>query len=183
MRHARAERLLGIIAVLLLAAALVAFLALAADREGTGATASAGPQGPTERAEVIGVVDGDTIVARVGGREERVRYIGMDAPESANSANGTAAECGGEDSRTANQSLVAGEEVVLERDVSERDRFGRLLRHVWLEQATWRLIGLELVEAGMAHARSYPPDTGRDADMLEAAARARDRGTGIWGDC
>jgi micrococcal nuclease len=78
---------------------------------------------------------------------------------------------------------VAGEELVLERDVSDRDRFGRLLRHAWLEDDVWRLIGLELVEAGAVEARSYPPDTRRDAELDAAERRARDRAAGIWGDC
>ncbi len=123
------------------------------------------------------------IVVRIEGREERVRFIGLDAPEVANASAGTAAECGGDEARTVNERLVAGEELVLERDVSDRDRFGRLLRHAWLEDGAWRLVGLELVEAGAVEARSYPPDTTRDADLDAAERRARDRDAGIWGDC
>ena len=142
-----------------------------------------GPDGPTERAQVLRVVDGDTIVVRIGGREERVRYIGLDAPEVANAGAGTGADCGGDEARNANDRLVAGEELVLERDVSDRDRFGRLLRHAWLANDGWRLVGLELVEAGAAEARSYSPDTTRDAELDAGERRARDRGNGIWGAC
>lgn len=190
MSSARPERLLGIVVVLLLAGALVAFVALQAGPADPGVPSSGepgpageGPDGPTERAEVIRVVDGDTISVRVGGREERVRYIGLDAPEVANVGAGTVAECGGDEARTANGRLVAGEQLVLERDVSDRDRFGRLLRHAWLEGGEWRLIGLELVESGAAEARSYPPDTRRDDELEAAERRARDRGAGIWGAC
>lgn len=189
MSSARPERLLGVIAVLLLAGALVTFVALTSGPRGPQVVPSGapegggGPDGPTERAVVIRVVDGDTIVVRIGGREDRVRYIGLDAPEVANVGAGTAAECGGEEARTVNERLVAGEELVLERDVSDRDRFGRLLRHAWLEDGAWRLIGLELVEAGAVEARSYPPDTTRDAELDAAERRARDRDSGIWGDC
>lgn len=144
---------------------------------------AAGPDRPTERVTVIRVVDGDTIVARVRGREERIRYIGLDAPEVANPRAGTAAECWGDEARTANERLVGGEVIVLERDTSDRDRFGRLLRHAWLEGEPWRLVGLELVEAGAVEARSYPPDTSRDAEVDAAERRARDRAAGIWGDC
>jgi micrococcal nuclease len=189
MSSARPERLLGISVVLVLAGVLVAVMASSSDREDPGTapsgapTPAGGPEGPTERAEVVRVVDGDTIIVRLGGREERVRYIGLDTPEIANAAAGTAAECGGDAARTANQRLVAGEDVVLERDVSDRDRFGRLLRHTWLEDRGWRLIGLELVEAGAAEARSYPPDTMRDGILAAAERRARDRDVGIWDDC
>lgn len=190
MSSARLERLLGTIAVLLVAGALVALVAVTADPATSRDAPSfvpvnggGGPDGPTERAEVLRVVDGDTIVVLIDGREERVRYIGLDAPEVASEGAGTEAECGGDEARAANGYLVAGEEVVLERDVSDRDRFGRLLRHVWLEADGWRLIGLELVEAGAVEARSYRPDTTRDPEVDAAEQRARDRGAGIWGAC
>lgn len=190
MSSARPERLLGIIVVLLLACALVAFVALQAGpadpgvpSSGESGPAGEGPDGPTERAEVIRVVDGDTISVRIGGREERVRYIGLDAPEVANAGAGTAAECGGDEARTANERLITGEVLFLERDVSDRDRFGRLLRHAWLADAEWRPVGLELVESGAVEARSYRPDTARDDELDAAERRARDRGAGIWGAC
>jgi micrococcal nuclease len=80
--------------------------------------------------------------------------------------------------------------VVLETDVSETDDFGRLLRYVWLAPddpaetgtGSWRLVNLELVHAGLAKARDYPPDT-KYSDLLDAAeAEARAAGRGIWGD-
>jgi micrococcal nuclease len=187
MSSARPERLLGVVAVLVLAGALVAFIALsagpAASPSGERAGADGGPDGPTERAQVLRVVDGDTIVVLVEGRQERVRYIGLDAPEVANAGSGAVAECGGNEARDANDRLVAAEKLVLERDVSDRDRFGRLLRHAWLTNDGWRLVGLEMVEAGAVEARSYPPDTTRDADLDAAERRARDRSAGIWGAC
>ena len=190
MSSARPERLLGIVAVLLLAGALVAVVALTAvpadpvdAPSGESGAAGGGPDGRTERAEVTRVVDGDTVVVRIGDREERVRYIGLDAPEVANVGAVTAAECGGDEARTANERLVAGQQLVLERDVSDRDRFGRLLRHAWLEDGGWRLIGVELLESGAVEARSYPPDTTRDAELDAAEQRARDRDAGIWGAC
>ena len=145
MSPARPERLLGIIAVLLLAGAAIAFAALTSGPSVLGTTPSgepigtgAGPDGATEAAAVIRVVDGDTIVVRIGGREERVRYIGLDAPEVANAGAGTPGECGGDEARAVNERLVVGEQLVLERDVSDRDRFGRLLRHAGLEDGGYR---------------------------------------------
>ncbi len=157
---------------MLLAAGSIAFSAM----RGAGTSE---PEAAQE-ATVIRVVDGDTIVARVEGREERVRYVGVDAPEVGREATGEPAACGGEEARAANESLVAGMTVELERDVSDRDRFGRLLRHVWLDGS---LVGERLVRDGMMEARSYPPDTSRDGQLDAAERMARERGAGIWGAC
>lgn len=183
MRSARPERLLGILLIILLAGALVAFVAMQSPGPDERRVGDGGPDGPTAWAEVIRVVDGDTIVVRIDGRDERVRYIGVDAPEVANAAAGTVPECGGDDAQAANEALVAGASLVLERDVSDRDRFGRLLRHAWLAGEPWRLVGLELVEAGAVEARAYPPDTARDRELDAAERAAREREAGIWGAC
>ena len=129
---------------------------------------------------VVRVVDGDTIIVRIDGREERVRYIGIDAPELANAETGQAAECSGPQARDANAALLEGTAVELERDVSDRDRFGRLLRHVWVNDS---LASRQLVLAGAVEARSYPPDTRRDGELDAAEREARERGAGIWGSC
>ena len=111
-----------------------------------------------------------------------MRYIGLDAPEVANPEEGTLVECGGDEARSANATLVEGREVVLERDDSDRDRFGRLLRHVWLPAADGlQLVGEGLVESGMVEARSYPPDTAPDDLLDRAGHRAREAGLGILG--
>lgn len=184
MSRARPERLIGILVVLVLLAAAVLVVALLS---GPPPSAVPGPSGGMPAgvpAVVEHVTDGDTITVLVDGVRERVRYIGLDAPEIANDEDGTAAECGGDEARSANADLAAGAEVVLEQDVSDRDRFGRLLRHVWLQTAgTWQVIGERLVEIGAVEARSYPPDTARDAILDAAERRARDAGLGIWGSC
>lgn len=187
MTSQRPERLLGAILVLLVAAGVTLAVALASGRGPTTPEASAappgGPSGPTQRAEVLRVIDGDTIVVRIGGRDERVRYIGLDAPELANAERGTPADCGADDATEANARLTAGGTVVLERDVSDRDRFGRLLRHAWIQADEWRHVGIELVESGAVEARSYAPDTGRDMELDAAERRAREALAGIWGAC
>ena len=147
---------------------------------GIPAISQVAPQRAAERAVVTRVIDGDTIVVRVDGREERVRYIGVDAPELAGDRSGERAECGGEQARAANEDLVAGATVELERDVSDRDRFGRLLRHVWVNGG---LVSEELAREGFVEARSYPPDTGRDGQLDAAERAARADGAGLWGAC
>jgi micrococcal nuclease len=179
----RPERFIGTVLVLGVVAAGIIAVALLTESRRTVTPVADGPTDGVE-AMVAHVTDGDTIVVTLEGTRERVRYIGLDAPEVANAQEGTPAECGGDDAREANADLVSGREVVLERDVSDRDRFGRLLRHVWITDGTgWLLVGERLVEAGAVEARSYPPDTTRDAGLDDAERRARDAGLGIWGSC
>ena len=153
----------------LLAAGL---LLLAAACARTGDTPSTGLQD----AFVINVVDGDTIDVLIGGRESRVRYIGIDTPETVDPRRPV--ECFGREASERNRRLVEGKTVGLERDVSETDRFGRLLRYVWMEG---EMVNAKLVEDGYAAATSFPPDV-RYAELfstLEAQAKAQ--GRGLWG--
>ena len=100
-----------------------------------------------ESARVVRVIDGDTIVVLLDGEEERVRYIGIDTPEL-----GTM--CGVK-ARLVNSLLVSGKVVQLEKDVSERDRYGRLLRYVYADGV---MVNARLVEEGHAKVATYPPD-------------------------
>ena len=80
-------------------------------------------------ARVERVVDGDTILVRIDGRRERVRYIGIDTPESVKP--GARVQCFGKAAAAANRRLVAGREVRLAYDAEARDRYGRLLAYVY----------------------------------------------------
>jgi micrococcal nuclease len=129
---------------------------------------------------VTDVVDGDTIRVSIGGTTYTVRYIGIDTPETVD-PNSPVMWMGPEAS-AANRALVAGKDVVLERDVSETDRFGRLLRYVWLSTATgWLLINEELVLEGYATPVSYPPDVRYQDLFIEAQQDAVGAGRGLWG--
>ena len=72
---------------------------------------------------------------------------------------------------------------ILERDVSETDRYGRLLRYVWLDtDSGWLLVNLELLRLGVAEVTTYPPDVKYvDALYLPAQREARESGIGLWG--
>lgn len=98
----------------------------------------------------MAVTDGDTIDVRIDGRVETVRLVGMNAPERG--------ECLADEAGRVLRARVDGERVELVRDVSDRDRYGRLLRYVEVEGDD---VGAELIRAGLALARGYPPDTGR----------------------
>jgi micrococcal nuclease len=143
--------------------------------------APARPTGPTQEATLVRVVDGDTIRVMVGGVEERVRYVGIDTPEL-NAGSPATPDPYAQAATNANVRLLADGRIVLEKDVSERDQYGRLLRDIWVERdGTWTLVNLALVAEGYAQVSTYPPDV-RYADVLLVAQRqARDAGLGLWG--
>jgi micrococcal nuclease len=136
------------------------------------------PTGPVEGATVASVTDGDTIRVILNGQNVPVRYIGIDTPETQNGV-----EPIGREASEANSRLVAGGDVWLETDVSETDRYGRLLRNVWVETDTgWLFVNLELVRLGLATVVTFPPDVKyHDALLLPAQREAREAGLGIWG--
>jgi micrococcal nuclease len=146
----------------------------------TSPTAGLHPEGATETARVVRVVDGDTLIIDRGRGDERLRYIGIDTPESVRPD--TPVEFMGREASAANAALVEGAMVVLETDVSETDQFDRLLRYVWLREGdTWLFVNLELVRQGYAQVVTFPPDV-RWIDAPRAAQRvARDAGIGLWG--
>lgn len=133
---------------------------------------------PYQQAPVERVVDGDTIVVVLGGQRERLRYIGINAPEI--SQDGRPSACFGREASARNEQLVAGRTVGLEKDVSERDQYGRLLRYVYVGDL---MINAELVRGGYARAARYPPDV-RHADLLaELQRESRGARRGLWGRC
>ncbi|MBI2853006.1 MAG: thermonuclease family protein [Chloroflexi bacterium] len=119
-----------------------------------------------ETALVVRIIDGDTIDIEGG---FRVRYIGIDTPERDEHFFLEATE--------ANRRLVEGKRVRLEKDVSETDRYGRLLRYVWVGD---RMVNVELVRLGMAETKSYPPDVKYQDYFKQMEGEARAVGRGIW---
>lgn len=124
-----------------------------------------------EEAIVTKVVDGDSIEVDEGGVPFRVRYIGMDAPEL--SGEPLAGEA-----LAANRKLVAGKRIVMIRDLSEADRYGRLLRFVLADGV---FVNHELVRLGLARAAVFPPDVGCRAEFQAAEDEARAEKLGLWG--
>jgi micrococcal nuclease len=128
-------------------------------------------------ATVTRVVDGDTIRVEIGGEEFRVRYIGIDTPETVDPRRPV--QCFGHEASERNRQLVEDKVVGLEKDVSETDGFDRLLRYVWVEDT---LVNAALVEEGFAMAYTYPPDV-RNADLFASLQTdARANGRGLWGE-
>ena len=129
-------------------------------------------------AYVTRVVDGDTVEVRLDGREEDVRYIGVDTPETVKPD--TPVQCFGPQASRFNHGLVERRRVRLVFGVERRDVYGRLLAYVYLGE---RFVNAELVRRGLARTLTIPPND-RFADRFErleiAAARA---GRGLWGGC
>ena len=127
---------------------------------------------------VTRVVDGDTVEVRLGGREEDVRYIGVDTPESV--APGQPVECYGKDASEFNRSLVEGERVRLEYGAERRDVYGRLLAYVYLRGD---LVNAELLQRGYARTLAIAPNTDRAGLFDRIEQRAANAGRGLWGAC
>ncbi len=139
------------------------------------AEAPALPPGLTP-ALVTRVVDGDTIEVEIGGQAYRVRYIGIDTPETVHPSKPV--QCFGPEASARNKALVEGKTVGLEKDVSETDQYGRLLRYVWIGA---EMVNAALVRDGYAQVSTYPPDVKYQEMFLELQRAAREEGRGIWG--
>ena len=134
----------------------------------------------SDAARVVRVVDGDTVVVRTGGHEERVRYIGVDTPESVKP--GTPVQCFAKAASAANKRLVEGQEVRLVGDAEARDRYGRMLAYVYRKR-DGLFVNAELVRRGYAKPLTIPPNV-RFADRFAALAReARVARRGLWRAC
>ena len=124
---------------------------------------------------VVRVVDGDTIHVRVGTRVEKVRYIGVNAPEVHHPTKGV--EPGGREAAAVNRRLVQDQAVRLELDVQERDRYGRLLAYVWIGGV---MINAELVRLGYAQVMTVPPNVRYQEMFLKLQREAHQAGRGLW---
>jgi len=136
--------------------------------------------GNLEQVFVERVVDGDTIRLDDG---RTLRYIGIDTPETV--APQKPIECFGQEASEFNRGLVEGKTVWLEKDISEVDRYGRLLRYVYLdpEASLSAQVNYRLVAEGYAYASSYPPDVKWQTLFTEAQANADLLDRGLWQKC
>jgi len=104
----------------------------------------------------------------------KVRYIGIDTPEI------STRDCFATEAKAANVRLVLNRSVRLERDISDTDRFGRLLRYVYVGDL---MVNLQLVTDGFALVLTYPPDVRYNEKLRAAMALAREAKRGLWGGC
>jgi micrococcal nuclease len=134
--------------------------------------------GGAATARVERVVDGDTVVVRIDGRSERLRYIGVDTPESVKP--GERVQCFGKPAAAANRRLVLGKDVRLEYDAEARDRYGRLLAYVWRGDV---LVNAELIRLGYGKPLEVPPNLAHASELRDLAAAARRERVGLWSRC
>ncbi len=124
---------------------------------------------------VTRVIDGDTIEVNIGSTMHRVRYIGIDTPELDDKR---AEYCAlAQEATRYNRQLIEGKNVRLEKDVSETEKYGRLLRYVYVDDI---FINAELVRQGLAWAKTYEPDTMYQDTLEKAESEARQDKIGIW---
>lgn len=124
---------------------------------------------------VTRVIDGDTVEIEGG---VRLRYIGIDTPETVDPR--TPVQCFGAEAARRNRELVEGKRVMIEKDVSTRDKYGRLLGYVYVNGT---MVNELLVKEGYARASSYPPDIKYQERFRNAERGAREAGTGLWSGC
>ena len=127
-------------------------------------------------ARVERVVDGDTFVAELGGRDERVRVIGVDTPETV--APGRPVERYGKEASNFAKRELTGATVRLGGDVEPRDRYDRLLAYVWLPDGTfWNAL---LAAEGYAQLITVPPNVAYVDLFRRLVAEARAAHRGLW---
>ena len=139
---------------------------------------------------VTKVVDGDTIeISAIGGsssgREggQKVRYVGIDTPETVDPRR--AVGCFGKEASNKNKELVEGKVVILEKDITNVDKYNRLLRYVYLKQSDGSLLFVNdyLVREGYAKNYTYPPDVKFNEQFRQAEREAREANKGLWNKC
>lgn len=133
---------------------------------------------------VTKVIDGDTIEVEGG---EKVRYLGVDTPETKDPRKPV--QCFGKEASNKNKELVEGKRVILEKDITDTDKYNRLLRFVFLplgpSTGSGQLLFVNdyLIREGYAQVLTIPPDIKYSEQFLEAQRKAREQKKGLWGKC
>lgn len=139
---------------------------------------------------VVHIVDGDTLTIRHNGRPEKIRLIGIDAPESkinnktkkdAARGNGdidTITKMGMEATRFVKTIIKPGDPIIIEFDKQTRDKYGRLLGYIYLSSG--KMLNEEIIKAGYAHLLTYPPNVKYQDRFRKAFREAREKNRGLW---
>lgn len=126
---------------------------------------------------VESIVDGDTFKIIYNGKTTKVRLIGVDTPESV-SANKKKNNEYGKQASNYTKERLEGKEVLLEFDIQQTDKYGRLLAYVYLEDGT--MYNKELLEKGYAQIATYPPNVKYVDEFKEIQKKAKENKTGFW---
>lgn len=131
---------------------------------------------PPGYVRVARAIDGDTIELEDG---RRVRYIGIDTPETVHPKKSV--QCFGPQASERNHALVDGAIVRLVKDIEDTDRYGRLLRYIYLSDGTF--VNLSLVSDGFARSYVWPPNIAHTQEFQAAQESAQSTHLGLWGAC
>ncbi len=147
------------------------------------ATSSATQGIEGERVLVTEVVDGDTIKVSLQGKQQTVRFVGMDTPETVDPRRPVG--CFGKEASNEVKSLLSGKVVILQKDISDTDKYKRLLRYIYLPLDDGRILFVNdyLVRAGFAKVYTYPPDVKFNEQFKQAEKQAREGKKGLWSKC
>lgn len=142
-----------------------------------------GPESSSKEFVVKDVIDGDTIEVESSSEKFKVRYIGVDTPETVKP--NTKVECYGKEASGFNKNLILNKKVKLESDVRDTDSFARKLRYVYLAEGEFKdqMVNLILVEKGYANALTVPPDVKYSDNFKNAERIARENNLGLWKEC
>jgi len=142
-------------------------------------TNSSQPPNASSYATVTSVVDGDTFDANIQGKEYRVRLIGVDTPETKHPTKPVGCY-GPEASRYMTTLLPRGTKVVLRLDKEWKDKYGRMLAYVYVNNT---FVNLKLVEEGFAKPMKFYPNVLHAYEFDKAANKAKAEKVGLWKMC
>ena len=125
-------------------------------------------------------VDGDTITVNMNGKDEKIRFVGVDTPET--HKPNTPVQCYGPAASAFTKNTIGTNSVRLEADSlsSDRDKYGRLLRYVYLPDGT--LLNQKLIEGGYGFYYPYFPFS-KSTEFSAAQDAAKAGNKGLWGNC
>lgn len=133
-----------------------------------------------ERVLVTEVIDGDTLKIN---NEQKVRLIGIDTPETKDPRKPM--QCFGKEASNELKRLIDKKYVILEKDISETDKYSRLLRYIYLPLESGQVLFIQdyLVRGGFAKVLTYPPDVKFNEQLREAERSAKENNRGLWSKC
>lgn len=130
--------------------------------------------------QVTEVVDGDTFHAlNSDGGHYKIRLIGLDAPETRKTGNKDIGYYGKESGNFLSE-ILNGKKVRLEYDITQKDRFGRTLAYVFLEDGTF--VNAELIRQGYARVMTIPPNVRYADEFIRLQKKARRQNKGLWNE-
>lgn len=141
-----------------------------------------------EKATVTRIVDGDTIVVDIDGNSKTVRFVGVNTPETKHPTKGV--EYYGKEASQFTTKMLEGKTVYLQKDVSDTDRYNRLLRFIWLnkpatntptnEEIEKNMFNAILVANGYANVSTYAPDNTYENIFITLENKAKENKIGMW---